>query len=271
MGEPNLKTKKSFKVGFEGEYEFVGHYITPQYHRGTTIQALSNDRVVDGRLSHKAWIDGTNVVIPGENTNHRGYPTLQMEKTPLGIVQGIALVDLYMWVDVPLVDEEFKNWFSIATFTSYYDNYWSRTYLVNMDPEYRIHLMHVPVQGVAEADIYQSKTIIVPHKSWVRVTILIDYTTNNRFDSPIMAAWQNGELVSASRFSNRIDPHSTDAQRPDCLDDWDGVDAASAEAVCELNFTGGMAQTHFGLYLPPSLSSGLVYNDNLTMCELERT
>lgn len=271
MNEPNLEVSEFFKIRYEGQYEFVGHYVTPVPHLGTTIQELTQDKLVDGRWSHRAWITGVNEVVQGQNTNHRGYPTLQMEKTPIGIIQDLALVDLYVWLDFPLEPKEHKNWFSLATFTSYYDNYWARSYLLNLDEKYQLHLMHVPVQGVTKPDIFQSKNIILPRKSWVRVTILLDYTSSNRFNNPIMVAWQNGELVSASTFNNRIDPYTTSDQRPACLDDWDGVSVESAESACALNFTGGLAQTHFGLYAPPLLDEGLMYNDALNISRLRRT
>jgi hypothetical protein len=180
-------------------------------------------------------------------------------------------VDFWVWFDVDLEKEEHKNWLSLATFTSYADSNWVRSYLVNVDSDYRIHLMHVPQQGQSLHNIYRDQSIQIPKKQWVNLSIFIDYTEDNRFGSPFVGVWQNEELVAASTFNDRIDPYSIPAEQyPRCLQGWNQQNLTDAEHRCGLNYTGGLAQLHLGLYAPPLLSEGTIYNDKLRIFEILR-
>jgi len=110
-----------------------------------------------------------------------------------------------------------------------------------------------------------------PRAQWVRVTAFIDYTKNNRFSTPIIVLWQDGQLISASSLVIHMDPESlAEGEYPECLQTWDNVDVSQAELLCGLKSTRGLAQMHFGLYTPPLLSSGVIYNDELTVSEIIR-
>lgn len=271
LKEKNISVVNSYKNSFEDVNSFKGHYIVPPKHRGSSSHKLDTLNVLEGNASHKAWMYDTNSEINGKNTNHRAYPTFQMKKTSLGVVTGMVLIDFYVWVDIDLLEKPGKSWFSLATYTSYYDAKWFRTYLVNVDSDYQIHLMHVPDQGMSQPDIYQNNHLKMPRKSWVRVTTLIDYSRENRFDSPIIAVWQDEQLVSASRFNDRINPYKIkSSQYPECLQKWDKQDVEVAEKLCGLTYLEGLAQMHFGLYAPPGLNSGEIYNDHLVVSELIR-
>ncbi len=271
LKERDLSIGKTYQNSFEKVDDFKGHYIVPPKHKNSSSHQLERLNAVDGMAVHKAWMYGSNYDVEGENTNHRAYPTLQMKKTSLGVIETTVLVDLYVWVDIDLSEQSGKNWLSLATFTSYYDPKWWRTYLVNVDSDYHVHLMHVPEQGVSYPDIYQSKELTLPKKQWVRITTLIDYSRQNRFDSPIIAVWQDGELASASRFNDRINPYKLpSSQYPECLEEWDKQELKKAEELCGLHYLGGLAQMHFGLYAPPGLTSGVIYNDHLVVSELIR-
>ncbi|GEM_PF-5741796 len=65
----------------------------------------------------------------------------------------MVLIDLYIWADMDLYKSPDKNWFDLATYTSYDDDYWVRSYLV-VDLDYKIHLMHVLEQEESQPDIY---------------------------------------------------------------------------------------------------------------------
>lgn len=271
LKEKNISVVNSYKNSFEDVNSFKGHYIVPPKHRDSSSHKLDTLNVLEGNASHKAWMYDTNSEINGKNTNHRAYPTFQMKKTSLGVVTGMVLIDFYVWADIDLLERSGKSWFSLATYTSYYDAKWFRTYLVNVNSDYQIHLMHVPDQGLSQPDIYQNNHLKMPRKSWVRVTTLIDYSRENRFDSPIIAVWQDEQLVSASRFNDRINPYKfKPRQYPECLQKWDKQDVEVAEKLCGLTYLEGLAQMHFGLYAPPGLNSGEIYNDHLVVSELIR-
>ena len=84
--------------------------------------------------------------------------------------------------------------------------------------------MHVPDQG-EQNHLFQTQTLKFPQKEWVELKIYLDFTENAS-----VKVWQNGELVSS----------------------------ASVQDV-----ENKLAQAHFGLYCPPSIASGVVYNDDL--------
>lgn len=271
LNESNLKIGDAFGTDFESEGEFSPFYVVPFNHKDTATHALTKERSVSGESSHKAWMYGENDQEKAVNTNHRAYPTFQLNKTNLGILKAAALIEFSVWADIDLFPQEGKSWFSLATFTSYNDIQWYRTYLINVDSNYKVHLMHVPIQGESSPDIYHDKSVVFPRREWSKVTAFIDYSNKNRFGSPIIAVWQDGTLVAASRFNDRVDPVRIPRELlPKCLNGWDKKNVASAEAMCNLKYEGGLSQMHFGLYAPPLLSNGVIYNDNLSVIEIIR-
>ena len=272
----DLYIGKQYFNGFESLADFKNQYIVPQNYKGTSSHDLSKENARFGKFSHKAWIYGTNPVVTGENTNHRAYPAFQFSKTPEGVFMNRVLVEFWVWADFNIMNSPNKNWISLATFTSYNDNRWSRAYLINVDHNNFVHLMHVPNNEEHIEDIYQTHSLRLPMKKWVKITSYIDYTTANRFSSPFIAVWQDGELVSAARFNPRlnlsVDLHVHKGWvLPKCLNgvnDYSPIDIV--EKNCGLDYTGGLAQAHFGLYAPPKLSSGKIYNDDLTVSEIKK-
>lgn len=121
-------------------------------------------------------------------------------------------------------------WFSFATFTGDSSDAWSRTVLVNLSDEGFVHLMHVPNQGEGSR-LFQTDTVRFPQRQWVRLEISLDLAREGR-----AVVYQDGVRVS--------------------------------EALVR-GFDGELAQAHFGLYAPPSVASGRVFNDDLRIAEVE--
>ena len=271
LQEDNLAIESQYKMGFNSREDVSKFYVVPQDDQKSASHDLTAEKSIEGGFSHKAWMYKANRRKAGINTNHRAYPTFQMRKTALGIIKTAALVDIWVWADIDMYPVEDKSWFSIATFTSYADNKWPRSYLINVDRNYKMHLMYVPDHPEAAPDIFATKDIVFPRAQWVRVTAFIDYTKNNRFAAPIIAVWQDEQLIAASRLNTRVNIAKLPAhQRPECLALWDQTDLKKAEDLCDLEFTNGLAQMHFGLYAPPLLSSGVIYNDKLEVSEVIR-
>ncbi len=272
LGASQVKVNKSFTSGFEIEGDFSRFYIVPQNNQGSASHKLAHEICHSGSYAHKGWIYRTNPVVAGENTNHRAYPTIQLQKNPTGVFYNRTLVDFWVWLEIGLSAVENKEWFSFATFTAYADDYWYRAYLVNLDANGHVNLMHVPNQSLSILDIKQNTDIVFPEKEWVRLTIYIDLNSDNVQGKPYLVVWQNGILVSGATFSDRITPYSVpESEWPPCLSTWDRVNLTQAEDLCGLNYTGAFAQAHFGLYAPPLLSSGLVYNDDLVIADVDIT
>jgi hypothetical protein len=271
LKEDTLAVGGQYINHFDSIGEFSGHYIVPQNDRGTASHDLTTENSIDGGSAHRAWMYGANPRRAGVNTNHRAYPTFQMKKTNLGIVDTSVLVDIWVWADIDMYAQNDKSWFSIATLTSYDDKYWRRSYLINVDKDYKMHVQHVPTHAESHPDIFMTRDVEFPRAQWVRVTTYVDYTSENRFSKPIIAVWQDGQLISASSLKTRINPFTLKPEEiPECLNNWNKVSTSDAEAKCGLNFTNGLAQMHFGLYTPPLLSSGVIYNDELTVSEIIR-
>ncbi len=256
----------SFSSGFEAISDFDGHYIVPPDHRGTTSHELSTEQVHSGTYAHRAWMYGVNEVVPGENTNHRGYPTVQLSRND-GVLLGRVLVEFWVWLDVELNSSPNEDWFSFATFTAYDDDHWLRTYLVNLDPEGFVHLMHVPSQSVRVHDIFQTEDVRFPQREWVKLTVYADHTSDNVYESPFIRVWQDDVLVSSARFSPRLSEFERMVGLDrDCVREAEGEGIAGVEASCGLRYAGdGLAQAHFGMYAPPLLTTGTVYNDDLSI------
>lgn len=229
--QPFGKYRRSVLVSvpFERDAEVAGWYVTPQ--TALTHHGRAGDVVHQGHFAHKAWVTGANLDnSEPDGPNHRGYPTLQFMRRPRGCVTP-CLVDLWVWADIPLAAGE---WFSVATLTASQGSVWVGQ-TINVGSEGWLHTMHVPSPGLAQR-VYQRTDLPFPRRSWVRVRIVVDY----RATGGAIAVWQDSTLVSVAR----IDP-----------------------AVDE-NGLGVLNQAHFGMYAPPSVASGVIYNDALTVSEL---
>jgi len=277
ISEFDLSIAETYKNGFNTLDDFVGMFIEPQDHLGTASHDITAEKSIEGGLSHKGWIYAPNTVVPGVNTNHRAYPTFQMNNTSFGIATGAVLIDFYAWVNIGLVNTPNRDWFSLATFTSYSDNQWPHSYLINVNFAGQIHLQHVPVNGASVHDIYEDTNVIFPSSQWVRVTTYIDYTSTNEYSSPFISVWQDGTLVVSGRFDHRISPQAyLDGELgelgalPPCVNIWDGNNIQAVEDNCGFVYEAGLAQMHFGLYTPPLVSSGVIYNDALTIHKLNK-
>ena len=181
---------RTFQTGFESINDFAGFYIVPQNHLNTASHDQSAERVKSGGYAHKGWIYATNPPsTPLINNNHRGYPTIQLYKTPGGGFKTPALVEFWVSLDGKLSPGE---WFSFATLDHTTSDSWDAV-LVNLSDKGFVHLMHVPRGGKAEYD-FQTSALKFPLREWVKLTICIDFTP-----SGYTKVWQNDELVSVAK------------------------------------------------------------------------
>lgn len=265
----NYTIGKKFKAGFESASDFDGFYITP-YNNGTSHHEFTDINKISGINSNHGYITGANPILPGQNTNHRAYPTIQMYKKPsLDTFYGKVLIEFWVNVNFPLYPIENKNWVSLASFTSYADDYWSKELLINLDSNYIINLTNAPDTNQSIHDIYQTDSIVLNTNQWAKITVLIDYTIDNTYNSQYAAVWQNGQLVSASRINNRLTVDSARALNRPCSTNLPSTATVQDyENACGLNYVNGLAQAHFGLYAAPLLSSGEIFNDDLSITEI---
>ena len=224
---------RKFESSFETVDDFKGFYIEQQNHKNSSNHILSEENVLTGQFAHKAWIYAPNSPSTlAENNNHRGYPTVQFHKTSEGVFKCPCYITLMVWLDMELKSRTGENeWFSFATFTSDTNNTWPRTFLVNLSYDGFAHLMHVPNQGESVYD-FQTTTLPFPQKEWVELKVYLDTDPETGY----MKVWQNNMLVSQAKIKGG---------------------------------NGTLAQAHFGLYAPPSVESGTVYNENLLIREVE--
>jgi|CXWL01.1.fsa_nt_gi hypothetical protein len=231
--EPAASTHRIFTTSFESINDLANFYIVPQNHMNSSSHQQSTEVVHSGTFSHKAWIYGVNPESTAtQNNNHRGYPTIQFQKTSGGVFHTPCYISFWVWADMGLAAHTPENqWLSFATLTTDSTDSWSRTILANLSYDGFLHLMHVPLQGQSDW-LFQTTTVKFPQKQWVKIKIYLDTRPNIGY----VKLWQNDTLVSYSKIS-----------------DGNGV----------------LAQAHFGLYAAPSVSSGVIYNDDLEIRETD--
>ncbi len=226
--------KRAFTTSFESMTDFDDFYITEKNHLGTTFHELTDVNVYSGTYSHRAWIEGSNPPSTQiNNNNHRGYPTVQFQKTPKGAFKTPCYISLRVWLDMELntnANGE-DDWFSFATFTDDETDDWKRTVLVNLSADGFVHLQHTTNQG-KQTSIFQTSDIPFPQREWVELKIFLDFGKDG-----YAKVWQNGALVSHAKIGN---------------------------------ITNKLAQAHFGLYCSPQLSTGEVLNDDLSIKEVDK-
>jgi len=221
--------KRSFTTSFESVDDFAGFYLTPQGHKGTTYHELSDSIVHSEAYAHKAWIDGANPPSITENNNHRGYPTIQLQKTSGGSFVSPCYITFWVWLDIDLQESTTggeDDWFSFATLTDDESDDWDRTILVNLSHDGYVHLQNVPKQNEQEHE-FQTTSINFPQKEWVELKVYLDLSNGG-----YAKVWQNGQLVSHAKIKEMKDR---------------------------------LSQAHFGMYCSPQLTSGVVYNDDLSI------
>lgn len=223
--------KRTVHFSFESVEEFSNYYIVQQDYKNTTHD-LSAEQVYEGTYSHKAWITGAYQESTALiNNNHRAYPTIQFYKDEAGAIIAPCYITMYVWLDMELTEHNPENqWLSFATLTGDASDNWLPVVCVNLSYDGYVHLMHVPSQGKKEW-IYQTTDLTFPQKEWVKLTIYYDNRTEG-----YIKVWQNDILVSHAKIDNG---------------------------------NGLLNQAHFGLYASPSIASGVVYNDNITITEVD--
>lgn len=231
--KPNIEEiikewKQTYMTSFESIDDFKWFYITPEIHKWTTFQSLSEEVVRSWKYSHKVTINWTNKPSTTfVNNNHRWYPTIQLHKSKLGSFQTPIYTTFWVWVDMDLEKNNGKwddDWLSLATFSDDTSDNWKRTVLVNLNADWYIHLMHTTAQWKKDY-IFQTSNIKFPQKQWVEIKVYLDFREN-----AYAKVWQNGKLVSHAKI-------------------W--------------NIKNKLAQAHFWMYAPPYVNSGLIYNDDL--------
>lgn len=232
---PTVETgvKKEFKSSFESVEDFTGFYLTPQSYMGTTFHGLSDSIVHTGIFAHKAWIDGSNPPSITTNNNHRGYPTIQLQNTSDGVFKTPCYVTLWVWLDMDLKESAnggIDDWFSFATFTEDESDDWKESVLVNLSHDGYVHLMHVPTQGKQEY-LFQTTSVSFPQKQWVELKMYLDFSNDG-----YAKVWQNGVLVSHAKVEKSKNQ---------------------------------LAQAHFGMYSPPQMVRGMIFNDDLIIQEVD--
>jgi hypothetical protein len=226
LGIPRLESvrlKRVFRTGFERDADLAGFYATPQ--SPLTRHEVQTGHAHRGARAHVGWLTGLTGSEPVDGPNHRGYPTIQLQKRPAGACATPCLVQFWARVDGFGIDP--GQWLSLATFTPDPSDRWSRVVTVNVGWEGWLHLFHVPDQGLGER-AFQRTSKPFPRGRWVRITTWLDLDPKHG----AAAVWQDGVLMSAARVR--------------------GGD-------------GSLDQLHFGLYAHPALTSGVVRNDDVTI------
>ncbi|MBM9502347.1 heparin lyase I family protein [Leptospira sp. 201903071] len=234
--EANLsrtQANRTFFTSFESVNDFSNFYIVPQNYQGSASHDLSAEQVLSGTKSHKGWIQSAYIPTnPWINNNHRGYPTIQLQKTSGGSFVTPVLITFNVWLDMNLRQMSPENeWFSFATIADDVSDSWNSPVLVNLSYDGFVHLMHVPSSG-QKITSFQNTSLQFPKSQWVQIKVFLD------FQNPegVVKVWQNGTLVS------------------------------QAKVFCRKKT---IAQLHFGLYAPPTVPSGSVFNDDLRIEEID--
>jgi hypothetical protein len=226
VAEMTPRQGRAFETSFESVDDFKGFYIVSQDYMGTSSHDRSSEKVRTGGYSHKGWIYAANPPSTStQNNNHRGYPTIQLYKTPGGAYKTPVLIEFWVWLDMVFRPGE---WFSFATLDHTTADQWDAV-LVNLSDKGIVHLHHVPYSQQAKTT-FQTTTIKFPLKQWVKLTVSLHFGATDGYAK----VWQDDQLVSTAEVKRG---------------------------------NGLFTQAHFGLYAAPSISSGVVYNDDLVIKE----
>ncbi len=149
LGIPPLKSVRLtpvFKTGFEQYADLAGFYATPQ--SPLTRHGVQSGNAHSGKRAHVGWLTGVTGAEPVDGPNHRGYPTIQLQRRAAGPCISPCLIQFWARADGFVLHE--GEWLSLATLSPDASNRWSRVITVNVGWEGWLHLFHVPDQGIGE-------------------------------------------------------------------------------------------------------------------------
>ncbi len=224
-----VQANRFYQTSFESLSEFSKFYSVPTNYQSAATHGLSTEQKVSGVYSHKANI--TNVgpsCVFPANCNHRAYPTIQLHKLESGGFKTPVLIEFSAYLDMSLTNT--NDWFSFATYSADPSDDWKRVVLVNTDSKSKAYLMHVPLHNQSVLT-FQNTSLNFPQKQWVKIKTCLHLDPNNGEAK----VWQDNVLLSTSKVSGGC---------------------------------GVLEQAHFGLYASPTLSTGTIYNDDLTIQEV---
>jgi len=225
--KPEPTNHRTFQTGFESIVDFSGFYIVPQNHMNSASHDTSREQVRTGKYAHKGWIYAVNPPSTPAQNNNHRAYPTIQLHKTAGGAFKTPAL-IELWVWLEVTLAR-GEWFSFATLArSTSDAYWDAV-LVNLSDAGFVHLMHVPTQGQGQWT-FQTTTVKFPLRQWVKLTIEIDFDPDHGYAK----VWQNDTLVSTAQVKGG---------------------------------NGTLPQAHFGLYAPPSLASGVVYNDDLAIME----
>ena len=135
-----------FSSGFEHDSDFAGFYVTPQ--SAMTRHEVRSGDAHTGNRAHVAWLTGQTGPEPVDGPNHRGYPTIQLPRRPVGTCTTPCLIEF--WARLDDVNLKPGEWFSLATFSADPSDRWARVVTVNVGWQGWLYLFHVPDQGIGE-------------------------------------------------------------------------------------------------------------------------
>ena len=162
--------------------------------------------------------------------SHRAYPTVQFHKLDGGSYQGTVYIELMVYLKDVVIPTGSGHWFSFMTVARRtQDAFWDAV-TFNLGYEGIAHLMHVPSVGLKEWT-FQRTDLYFPQNQWVKLGLCINMDPTNGF----ARAYQDGVLVSQAPV---------------------------------YGFDGTVPQVHFGLYSHKDMTSGEVFNDDLTIKEV---
>jgi hypothetical protein len=137
-------------------------------------------------------------------------------------------VEIEFWVWLDM-ESAAEEWLSLATLDRSTSVQWDPV-LVNLSDAGFVHLMHVPRNGQG-VRTFQTDTTNFPMRQWVKLNVRLHFDAKEGYAE----VRQNDRLVS------------------------------SAEV---LRGDGLFTQAHLGLYAPPLMTHGVVYNDDLIITEI---
>ncbi|MCB1178243.1 MAG: polysaccharide lyase [Leptospiraceae bacterium] len=226
--QSKTQNNRIFNSSFESASEFSPSYIVPQNYQSSASHDLSTDILRTGTYSHKGWIYGKGPDC-ASGKNCNHRGYPTVQHHKMSTGSFRAPFYFEMYVYLDMTISS-GEWFSFATFSVDESDYWRRVILINLSDKGYIHLMHVPNQGQGKWT-YQPNTLSFPQKKWVKISACIDTDRYNGYGK----VKQDDVLVSEANISGGC---------------------------------GTLEQSHFGLYAPPTISSGTIYNEDLIIKEV---
>lgn len=181
-----------------------------------------------------------------------------------------------VWMDYNSSDL-WDNFISLLSFSSYENrsNIWSISLNIDWSDKLSLYNKAINKKDINDwLSIITNNNIIPPKKEWFKVSLVIDFTQENKYSHSNVIVWINDEIALIWLFSGQLD-----SKRITLQDNFEICNVSEKEAIlmniddleekCGYSFSAWLSMFNFWFYGWKWLDKATLYNDDISVWVFE--